>query len=296
MVRVFISIVAIVSLASTFLACQRSSSSPRAPVAPDGGTPCGDLGCMQFDSVQDAMRYVLSEDVRVVAIGEAHAPAGATASSAAKRFTEEILPLLAGRASDLLVELMKPPEACVQATAEVREKQAPATSQQAPTNQNEYVAMGERARALGIVPDMLRPSCADMDRVRDAGDEAIEASLAMIARLSTVQAEKLLDRDARSDGDRDKAVVLYGGMLHNDLEPAADQRAWSYAPALDAKTGGKLVAVDLVVPEFIGDDATWTALPWVARYQRARTQLGGKTTVFRTAEKNYVVVFAASAP
>jgi len=132
--------------------------------------------------------------------------------------------------------------------------------------------------------------------VRDAGDEAIEASLAMIARLSTVQAEKLLDRDARSDGDRDKAVVLYGGMLHNDLEPAADQRAWSYAPALDAKTGGKLVAVDLVVPEFIGDDATWTALPWVARYQRARTQLGGKTTVFRTAEKNYVVVFAASAP
>lgn len=251
---------------------------------------------MQFDSLQQAMQYVLAGDVRVIALGEAHAPAGARAPSAAKRFTEEILPLLAGRASDLLVELMKPPEGCMQATAEVRQKQAPATSQQAPTNQHEYVAMGERARALGIVPDMLRPTCADMDRVRDAGDEAIEASLAMIARLSTVQAGRMLDRDARSDADRDKAVVLYGGMLHNDLEPPPEQRAWSYAPALDAKTGGKLVAVDLVVPEFIGDDATWRALPWVAPYERARAQLGTKTTLYRAGDRSYVVVFTVQTP
>jgi hypothetical protein len=293
MARVFISIVAFVS---TFAACRRGSSVPPAPVVPDGGTPCGDLGCMQFDSPQEALGYVLAGDVRVIAVGEAHAPSGATAPSAARRFTEEILPLLAGRASDLLVELMKPPEGCVQATAEVRQKQAPATSQQAPTNQNEYVAMGERARSLGIVPDMLRPTCADMDRVRDAGDEAIEASLAMIARLSTVQAARMLDRDARSDADRDKAVVLYGGMLHNDLEPAPEQRAWSYAPALDARTGGKLVAVDLVVPEFIGEDATWKALPWVASYERARPQLGKRTTVYRAGERSYVVVFPAKAP
>ena len=263
-----------------------------APLA--GGTPCGELSCTQFDSPREAMLAALAGDARVVAIGEAHAPKGATATSAAKRFTEELLPLLAGHASDLLVELMMPPKGCADAAAEVRQKQAPATSQQAPTNQNEYLTMGDRARALGVVPDMLRPSCADMDGVRDAGDSAIEASLEMIARLSTVQAEKLLDRDARSEADRGKAVVVYGGMLHNDLDPPPERAKWSYATVLDAKTGGKLVAIDLVVPEFIVDDATWRGLPWFSRYDRAR--LGGKTTLFRVAEKSFVLVFPETRP
>jgi hypothetical protein len=154
--------------------------------------------------------------------------------------------------------------------------------------------MGERARALGVVPDMLRPSCADMDAVRDAWDGAIEASLEMIARLSTAQAEKLLERDARSEADRGKAVVVYGGMLHNDLDPPPERAKWSYAPALDARTGGKLVAVDLVVPEFIVDDATWRGFAWFSRYDRAR--LGAKTTLFRLGEKSFVLVFPETRP
>ncbi|HEY3821707.1 MAG TPA: hypothetical protein VGL81_31285 [Polyangiaceae bacterium] len=280
------------------------AAAPAASAAPlAGGTPCGvddlrepvprdprgALSCTQFDSPRDAMRAALAGNARIVALGEAHAPKGATAPSAAKRFTDDLLPLLAGRASDLLVELMMPPKGCADAAAEVRQKQAPATSQQAPTNQNEYLAMGDKARALGIVPDMLRPSCVDMDGVRDAGDGAIEASLEMIARLSTAQAEKLLDRDARSEADRGKAVVVYGGMLHNDLDPPPERAKWSYATALDAKTGGQLVAIDLVVPEFIVDDATWRGFAWFSHYDRAR--LGAKTTLFRLGEKSFVLVF-----
>ena len=238
---------------------------------------------------KDAFLAAIAGDLRVIAVGEAHAQKGAVAPSAAKRFTEDLLPLLAGRASDLLVELMMPPKGCADAAAEVRQKQAPATSQQAPTNQNEYVTMGERARGLGIVPDMLRPTCADMDAVRSAGDGAIEASLEMIARLSAAQGGKLVERDARSDGDRAKAVVVYGGMLHNDLSPSPERAKWSYATVLDAKTGGKLVAVDLVVPEFIVDDATWRSLPWVAHYDRAR--LGSKATLFAVGERSFVLVF-----
>jgi hypothetical protein len=241
------------------------------------------------------MQAVLAADpqLRALAIGEAHAPKGAKAPSAAKRFTEELLPLLAGRASDLVVELMMPPGGCDDAAVEVRQKQAPATAQQAPTNQNEYLTMGERARALRIVPDMLRPSCADLASVAGAGDGAIEASLALIARLSTVQAERLLDRDARSDTDRGKLVVIYGGMIHNDLKPPPAEAQWSYAPALDAKTGGKLVTLNLVVPEFITSDPTWRALPWVSHYDRAR--LGAKTTLFRLGEQSFVLVFPATA-
>lgn len=269
------------------------SDRPAATAVP-GAIPCGELGCLQFVTPREAFRVAITRDARVIAIGEAHAPKGATATSAAKRFTDELLPLLRGRASDLLVELMMPPTGCADAAADVREKQAPATSQQAPANQNEYVAMGERAKTMGIVPDMLRPSCADLDGVRDAGSGAIEASLAMIARLTTEQAGKLVDRDARVVADREKVVVVYGGMLHNDLDPPPERAAWSYAPALDAKTGGKVVTVDLVVPEFIVDDATWRAFPWFSHYDRAR--LGAKTTLFRLSEKSFVLVFPETRP
>ena len=269
-----------------------AAESAVAPVA--GGVPCGDLGCTQFESPRAAFLAAIAGRPAVVAIGEAHAPKGSTVTSAAKRFTEDLLPALTGRASDLLVELMMPPAGCADAAAEVRKRQAPATTQQAPTNQNEYLALGERAREMGIVPDMLRPSCADMDRVNRAGDGAIEASLEMIARLSAAQAGKLVDRDARSDADRAKAVVVYGGMLHNDLDPPPERASWSYARDLDAKVGGSLVAVNLVVPEFIADDDTWRAFPWFGKYDRVR--LGSKTTLFRVGDKSYVLVFPETRP
>jgi hypothetical protein len=291
-------------LAALLVACDRRvapapsstvaapSASVAAPAAPP--SPCGDLTCTQHDSASEAFLEAAGGDPAVLAIGEAHAQKGATVPSAAKRFTEEILPALVGRASDLLVELMMPPTGCNAATSEVKKKQAPATTQQAPTNQNEYMVMGDKARALGIVPDLLRPSCGDMDMVRDAGDDAIDASLRLIARLCGTQAGKLVDRDARSDADRAKAVIVYSGMLHNDLTPPPDRAAWSYAPTLDAKVGGKLVSIDLVVPEFIADDDTWKSLPWVSHYDRAK--LGSKVTLIKTADRSYVLVFAETKP
>jgi hypothetical protein len=244
---------------------------------------------MKYDSARDAFLDAIAGDLRVLAIGEAHAPRGATVPSAAKRFTDDLLPLLEGRASDLLVELMMPPTGCADAAAEVRKKEQVVTSRQAENNQNEYVTMGERARANGIVPDMLRPTCSDMDAVRAAGDDAIGASLEMIARATRSQAASLIDRDARSDGDRGTMVVIYGGMLHNDLSPSPDAAKWSYAPELDEHVHGRLVAIDLVVPEFIGDDETWRSLPWRSSYDKAK--LGAKAVLFATGERSFVLVF-----
>lgn len=276
------------------VASESESAAASAIAAPLPGVPCGALECRQFDSPLEAFAVATAGDPLVIAIGEAHAPKGATAPSAAKRFTQDLLPTLAGRASDLLVELMMPPAGCADAAAEVRKKQEPVTSQHAAADQSEYVQMGDRARALGIVPDLLRPSCADMDAVRDAGDGAIEASLDLIARLSGTQATALVRRDARSDADRGKAVIVYGGMLHNDLSPPPERARWSYAVRLDDLVSGRLVSLDLVVPEYITDDATWTALPWVAQYDRAR--LGSKTTLFRTGDRSFVLVFSATPP
>jgi hypothetical protein len=114
----------------------------------------------------------------------------------------------------------------------------------------------------------------------------------MIARLTTTQTAKLVARDARSEVDRAKAVVVYGGMLHNDLDPIGERAAWSYAAPLDRDTGGKVVAVDLVVPEFIRADETWKGMPWVAEYEKGRARLAGKTTLFRVGPRSFVIVFA----
>lgn len=247
------------------------------------------MKCSQYGTPREAFLAAAGSTPAVIAVGEAHAQKGSTVPSATKRFTDEILPGLQGRASDLLVELMMPPTGCADAAADVRKKQAPATTKQAETNQNEYVVMGERAHALGIVPDMLRPSCADLDGVRAAGDGAIDASLKLIARLCGTQATRLVDRDARSDADTAKAVVVYTGMLHNDLTPAPDRAAWSYAPALDGHVGGRLVSIDLVVPEFITGDPTWTSLPWVSHYDVVT--LGDRATLIETGERSYVLVF-----
>jgi hypothetical protein len=247
------------------------------------------VDCAQYPSAREAFADVLSLDPLALGVGEAHAPKGAVAPSSARRFTEELLPGLAGRASDLLVELMMPPRGCVEAAAEVRQAQQPITSRQAETDQNEYVTMGDRARGLGVVPDMLRPSCDDMDRVRDAGDDVVGASLSLIARLTGAQSAKLLDRDARSDADRGKVVVIYGGLLHNDLDPPPERAGWSYAVRLDQQLQGRFVALDLVVPEYITDEPSWRALPWWSHYDRAR--LGAKATLFRTGERSFTLVF-----
>ena len=67
-------------------------------------------------------------------------------------------------------------------------------------------------------------------------------------------------------------VIVYGGALHNDLAPPAERAAWSYAPELAAKSGGKLVAIDLFVPEMITDDASWKAFAWYPCSSAARTR------------------------
>src|SRR5580698_549473 len=169
-------------LALACAACHSGSSSASSTAGPDAGgvgaadgatasgVPCGALECVQYDSAREAFVAALDRAGAplILGVGEAHAPRGATAPSAARRFASELLPVLAGRASDLLLELMMPPTGCVDAVAEVRRDQEPVTSRHADTDADEYVALGARARGLGIVPDMLRPTCADMDAIEHA--------------------------------------------------------------------------------------------------------------------------------
>jgi hypothetical protein len=254
---------------------------------------CGAFECAQYDSPIEAFRAAIGGDVRVVSIGEAHAPKGARAPSSAKRFTETILSSLAGRASDLVVELMLPPSGCRAEVALAKKAEEPVTTRHASADPSEYVAMGEAARKLGVVPDLLRPSCADLAAI-DASDDPIEASLRTIERLTREKVVALLDRNARTPGDAGKIVVTYGGAIHNDRAPPPERLAWSFGPALDQATGGRYVEVDLFVPEFMDGSDVWKSRPFYAAYDPAR--LGRKTTMFRLRERSYVIVFPLVEP
>jgi hypothetical protein len=277
-------------LCATLVACPKNPPpKPDAAVAVStlGGASCtldkNDVECGAFERAEDAFEVVLKEDPVVLGVGEAHAQRGATVSSSTKRFTDMLLPLLAGRTSDLLVELMMPPKGCVKQAETMRSVQKPVVTQQAETNQNEYVAMGEAARKLGIVPDLLRPSCDDLASISDAGDDALDRSLETIARLTTTQAAMMLEHRGA------KMVVTYGGALHNDATPPPERAAWAYGPALSHAVSGRYVQLDVYVPDFITAEESWRKQPWYGAWEKNKGTR--KPLLFRVAPKSYVLVF-----
>lgn len=262
-----------------------------AAIAPSAAPPADDcvaLGCRLFDTPADAFRAILATKPLVIALGEAHAQKGTEAiPSSAKRFTFELLPLLEGRASDLLVELMAPPAGCKKTADVVATKQKVVTEKQTESAQSEYVIMGNEAKKRGLVPDLLRPSCADLDAIDKAGDDTIGASLTTIARLTKTQVAELLDRNAK--GSSDRLVATYGGAMHNDLTPPPERALWSFGPELSARVKGRYVEIDLFVPEFILETESWKKLAWYPHFDRTRHP--DKTTLFNPHPGSYVLIF-----
>jgi hypothetical protein len=253
-----------------------------------GSSRCGNIDCRIFGSSTEAFRAVLGERPRVLGVGETHALRGTEAvEPATRRFTRDFLPLLSGRASDLVIELLIPNANCRTETKAAAKSQKVVTEHQAPTDQNDYVALGSAAKALGIRPHALDPNCDDLARIARGGAEGVVTSLDVITRLATELATRLIDAgDAAHDA---RLVVLYGGALHNDVVPRPGREAWSYGPALTAKTSGRYVELDLIVPEFIGDSPAWRSFPWVQVFDPMAHR--AETSLLSPVPHSFVLVF-----
>ncbi len=200
----------------------------------------------------------------MLAFGEAHTPAGFQGTSTVARFTRDVLPALAPRASYLLVELLSPPKGCEPARAAVQKESNAVTSGQASTNQSEYIALGTRARELGLTPDILRASCADLEAIQKAGELGVDVMMQTIARLTTERVKEML----QSTTSGRPLVLLYGGALHNDLHPRPGFEAWSYASAARDAASGRYVEVDFVLPALVQDTPSWRKFAWYDAYSR----------------------------
>ncbi|MEB2343336.1 MAG: hypothetical protein OZ948_01180 [Deltaproteobacteria bacterium] len=276
------------------------SAPARAPAAPgtaslpaarvDDG--CGP-GCTLFDSPRDAFARVLADAPVVLAVGEAHAQRGTPGvASATKRFTTELLPELAGKSSDLLLELwFANPKCSKQKVKQVAKRQEAVTRPQADTNQNEFIALGDAAKALGIQPHVLTPACKEYDAILRAGPDDVASMLEMIARLTRRDVELLLERRRKSGSE--SIIVAYGGAMHNDLHPRPGFESFTFGPAASELTAGRAIELDLIVPEYIKDTPSWRALPWYARY--APTLHPDRTWLIESSKGSYALIFPRSA-
>ncbi|MFO0739166.1 MAG: hypothetical protein U0270_24930 [Labilithrix sp.] len=288
-------------LALVLVACTRTPAATSEPTSkPDAAasssaaltTAAPPLPVQRFDTPEAAFRFVLEKNPQVLAVGEAHAQKGTEAiASSTKRFTEGLLPILAPKASDVVVELWAPDPTCMKEVKAVASAQKPVTSAQAETNQNEYQTLGVKAKAAGMTPWLLRPTCNDFSMLADAGEDAVGQMLGLVKRLTQ---EKLVQLMQKNGGA--KTVVAYGGALHNDLKPSPEMKQYSFGPELDELTKGRYVELDLIVPEYIKRSPTWEKLPWFASFEadKAANKFQDKTTLYVLGERSFTLIFPAS--
>lgn len=284
-----------VSAVSSAVPSAAAAPSPSA-VAGDAAS-CGEMDCRFFATPEEAFAAILSQKPLVIGIGESHAPKDAAEIiSSTKRFTEKFLPMLVDPkremvASDIVLEIWVAEGQCgKKKEAAVAEKQKPVTQGQAKTNQNEYVALGDAAQAKGIKPHILRAPCADYDKILAAKEDAVIVMLEMIARLMKEKVQAIAAQ--RPAGGVEKITLTYGGAIHNDIVAREGREKWTFGPELSAQTKGRYIELDLVVPEYIRDNESWNALPWVKHYKKDANPM--KTMLLQPRPNSYVLIFPRS--
>lgn len=268
-----------------------------ANASPCPGDAAKGVTCLRFASAEDAFRHALRDRPKILAVGEAHAQKGTEAiASSTKRFTEQLLPLVAKESGDIVVELWAPDPRCQKEVKAVASAQKPVTETQAATNTNEYQTLGVKAKELGMTPWLLRPTCDDFSMLADAGADAVPAMLGLVKRLTAQKMMQLFEKNAKAQ----KLTIAYGGALHNDLSPPEATAPYSFGPELARVASGAYVELDLIVPEFVKKTPVWEKLPWFAAWDADKDRATkGQATLYAVANgpsspPSYVLVFPAS--
>jgi hypothetical protein len=269
------------------LAALLAYSHPPSPMDPDGP-----LVAEKFVSPAGAMHTFLDHATGVVAFGELHQTektAGIRSSIA--RFTDEILPAIAPRASHLIVETWVSTGQCGETEKQVTEDVARTTERPAET-ENEIVRLLRRAKELGVAPHVLDVDCHEYQTLVGA-DGAVDYD-----RLLTLTGRHLgraIEQALALPRPEDRPLVLvYGGALHNDLAPNLELAKYSFGPAIDALTHGNYREVDLFVPELVDTMPALRAERWYPVWQATHATAG--TTLIRRQVRSAVLLFERSPP
>jgi hypothetical protein len=265
--------------------CAALAALPRPPnVAPSTFLPEAE----SFPSAAAAVTAFLGDATGVVAFGELHQTAKtAGIRSTLARFTDEILPAIAPRASHLIVETWIASGHCGEPERHVTAEVARTTTRP-PETENEIVRLLRRARELGVAPHVLDVGCQEYQRLIGAGGEVD------YDRLLTTTGEHL-GRAIRQALALPRAagrplVIVYGGALHNDLHPAAATARYSFGPAIDELTNGAYREIDLYLPALVAGLPALRAETWYSVWRRARRRPGA--VLIRRGPRSAVVLMS----
>lgn len=67
----------------------------------------------------------------------------------------------------------------------------------------------------------------------------------------------------------DATLVLYGGAVHNDVNPRADLAAYAYGPAVVAAGGAAYLELDVYAPELLRGNTLLLEPSWAPLLDRA---------------------------
>ncbi|HEY5949523.1 MAG TPA: hypothetical protein VIV40_28710 [Kofleriaceae bacterium] len=229
----------------------------------------------------DAITMILAENPRpqVYAIGEYHQTRNAISStSPLTRFTRDIIGMLEPFADHLVVEAWLD-ASCWGTTSD----QVFAATERTKTTQMEVMRLMNHSRKLHLQAHTLPMTCIEYDAVVDASGHV---DFLLLLELIT---DKLAET-TRSLLAKDRAVIVYGGALHNDLYPRWPLETLSYAKSLSTELGGHVLEIDLVVPEIVASMEMIRSEPWFPLLGRASPK---RVIVWQRGPASYVVILPA---
>lgn len=206
--------------------------------------PCDEIEFREFPDTRAAMTAILDDagPAKVYAVGEYHPTRGVAGTrSPLSRFTGEIMDLLVPRSRHLVVETWLDDD-CDAAGRQVR-KEIQDTTGRPPTTGTDIEALVMKSRKQRLETHGLPITCIEHGSLLDPTGRVD------FLRLLELITEKL--GSAARALVSDKAVIVYGGALHNDLYPRWPLADLSYAVGLQKDLGGGVIELDLVVPEVV---------------------------------------------
>lgn len=245
-----------------------------------------------FPNAARALESVLAtHQPRVLGFGEIHQKTdSAPVRSAVKRFAEQLLPLLAPKATDLLVETWVTEGRCGKQEKRVVKQVDKGTKRPAST-ENEVLTLLRRGKKLGLKPHILVLSCADYKKL--AGKDGKLDYEALLSTVTRHLRKKVLaiasgpKAGAAAKKTTRRTLLVYGGALHNDLFPPKGLEMFSYAPAAAKATEQRYVEIDLYVPEYLRGDKELRKKPWFPLIGKATP---GQVVLIERGKRSYILV------
>ena len=155
-----------------------------------------------------------------------------------------------------------------------------------PRTQSDISTLLTASGKASLVPHGLPMTCIEQGAVVDRrGAVDFLLLLELVTEKLGATTRTLLAADPA------RAVIVYGGALHNDLYPRWPLEQLSYAAPLARELGGGTVLeLDLVVPEVVAPMAMVRTEPWFPLLGLAAP---GRTVVWRRGPHSYVVILPA---